>query len=248
MTAVAVRRGERGGGDRGGLAGGDPRQVDAGHGPVGLVGRLTRALDVQGGLLDVVAEREVVVPDLHHVALVEGDRALDLDAVDLDAVVTLEVLDDPAVGALMEAGVLARDVLLGELDGVARLPPDRDLLFAEGHNRRRTLFVLDDQSQGHRVSFRVGSGSNCCQARSVPQVASPGLPARAGDAGRLVSRTSKSRPRASEAPGGRLCVRQGGGAVPARWDRRKGAEIQCYCALEPAPGGAGRRWRSSRSG
>jgi hypothetical protein len=36
---------------------------------------LPGALDVQGGLLDVVAEREVVVTDLDHVALVEGDRA-----------------------------------------------------------------------------------------------------------------------------------------------------------------------------
>jgi hypothetical protein len=57
--------------------------------PVGLVGRLTRALDVQGRLLDVVAEREVIIPDLDHVALVEGDRAFNLDSVDLDAVVTL---------------------------------------------------------------------------------------------------------------------------------------------------------------
>src|SRR5882724_2266537 len=108
-----------------------------------------------GGIVGGRTVPEVVVADLDQIAFLDAGGRGDLLAVDADAVVRTQVLDQDVPVLLHQPRVTARDVALGQADGVAFLTSDGDLVANQRDDGLATLVVLDDEL--HLVSF-LGSG------------------------------------------------------------------------------------------
>ena len=84
-----------------------------------------------------------MVVDTH--AFTDVRASIDAIAVELDAVVAVDVFDEDVSVLLDQPGVLAGDVPLGQTDRIALLPADRDLVPDEGNDGGLALVVLDDE-------------------------------------------------------------------------------------------------------
>jgi hypothetical protein len=82
---------------------------------------------------------------LDQVAFLDPGFFCDLLAVDADPVVGAQVLDEEISVLLEQPCVPARDVALGEPDGVAILTADGDLFADHWDDCLSTLVVLDDE-------------------------------------------------------------------------------------------------------
>jgi hypothetical protein len=86
-----------------------------------------------------------IVTDLYAVTFGHGDPTVDLGAVDLNAVVTFEILDEYRAIIPKELGVSARYVALRKADGIPLLTADRNLVSDERNDGLFSFVVLDDQ-------------------------------------------------------------------------------------------------------
>ena len=94
-------------------------------------------------------KRQRVVPDLDEIAGPHHALAADPIAVELDAIVAVEVLDDDrvidALARADEPRMAPGHVALGQPDGVALFAANRDLVTDQRHDRCLAFVVLDDQ-------------------------------------------------------------------------------------------------------
>ncbi len=106
--------------------------------------RLGARVLVRDRLLDALGlQLDQVVADLDAVADRQDGALGDAGAVDPHAVVATQIFDrDRPVGPA-DPRVLARDVALGQADGVALLAADRDLVAHQRDDRRLSLVILD---------------------------------------------------------------------------------------------------------
>ena len=89
-------------------------------------------------------EFDEVVADLDAIADREAASPLNARAVDPDPVVAVEIFNgDGAVGS-QDSGMFARDIALGEADGIALLAPDGDLVANHANFGGFAFVVLDE--------------------------------------------------------------------------------------------------------
>ena len=97
------------------------------------------------GRVELPLDAQIVVADLDQVPFLDPRPSGDLLAVDADAVVRAQILDQDVPVLLEKPCVAARDVPLGQANGVPILPSDGDLVAYQWDDGLSTLVVLDDQ-------------------------------------------------------------------------------------------------------
>ena len=105
---------------------------------------------IGSGLGFFVLNREVVVADLNEVAIGHLHLAGDAVAVDANTVVAAQVFDEHLGLLTNQFGMTARHVSLGQPNGVAFLPTDRDFVPYKGNDGFSALVVFDDQLEHAR--------------------------------------------------------------------------------------------------
>ena len=118
-----------------------------GGGGGGLRGRRRRGLGPLGIRegFDLPLNAKVVVADLDQIAFDNRGGPLDLVAIDADAVIAAQVFDLQRTVRLPQSRVLARDIAFSQLDRVAILAPDGDLVAHNRDDGLAALVVLDDE-------------------------------------------------------------------------------------------------------
>ena len=114
----------------------------------------------------VAAQHQLVVADLDLVPLAQRRRRGDLRAVDPDAGEAGEILDVERAVLAREARVLARDVPLGQPDGVPLQPTDGHLVPRERNDRGLTLIVFDAQLE-HGETLEITGPFDCIRRCSA---------------------------------------------------------------------------------
>ena len=92
----------------------------------------------------ILLECEDVVTDLDAIPFTHGGLTVDAGPVDLDTVVTTQILQQDLTVTADDLGVPARDVPLRQPDGVPFLPADGDFVSDQWYDGGLTFVVLDD--------------------------------------------------------------------------------------------------------
>lgn len=92
-------------------------------------------------------EDNVIVADDDGIALMDDGLALDALSIDEDAVVASQVFDEDLSAVAEQAGVVSRDIALGQLDGIAFSAADGNFVTLKGDEFFSTFVVLDKELQ-----------------------------------------------------------------------------------------------------
>ena len=113
---------------------------------------------------------QLVVADRNLIPVVHRGGRFDANAVDPHARVTRKIFDDDRAVLPRKAGVLARDIPLGQTDRVAFLAADAQLVANKGDDGGTSFVILDDQlvhAGGESYLIRI---SDAAMTMAIPRM------------------------------------------------------------------------------